>query len=81
MDKKLYGLIDKLERTRSLTCAEYEYLIAHRSREAADALAKKADSTKRQIYGNAIYIRGLIEIGNICKNDCLYCGIRKSNRN
>lgn len=81
MDKKLCELIDKLERTRSLTCAEYEYLIAHRSREAADALAKKADSTRRQIYGNAIYIRGLIEIGNICKNDCLYCGIRKSNRN
>ena len=30
-------------------------------------------------YGNSVYIRGLIEISNICKNDCLYCGIRKSN--
>ena len=33
-----------------------------------------------EVYGKDIYIRGLIEISNICKNDCYYCGIRKSNR-
>ena len=32
-------------------------------------------------YGKDVYIRGLIEFTNYCKNDCLYCGIRKSNRN
>ncbi len=34
----------------------------------------------RTVYGNKIYIRGLIEISNICKNNCYYCGIRKDNR-
>lgn len=41
--------------------------------------AKKADKARKSIYGNAVYVRGLIEIGNVCKNDCFYCGIRKSN--
>ncbi|MBQ9009600.1 MAG: [Clostridia bacterium] len=31
------------------------------------------------MYGTDIFIRGLIEISNICRNDCLYCGIRRSN--
>ena len=34
---------------------------------------------RRTVYGNAVYIRGLIEVSNICKNDCLYCGIRAGN--
>lgn len=42
----------------------------------AAALALKA---RRKHYGNDVYIRGLIEIGNICRNDCYYCGIRRSN--
>ncbi len=42
-------------------------------------LFDKADSVRRQYYGTDVYIRGLIEITNFCKNDCLYCGIRRSN--
>ena len=80
MNGTLYGLIRKLEQTRSLTHTEYEYLITHRSQEAADTLAQKAVSARRQIYGSAVYVRGLIEISNICKNDCLYCRIRRSKR-
>ena len=58
---------------------EYEYLLNNRTPEAAELLAKRADEVRRKIYGNSVFIRGLIEISNICKNDCLYCGIRKSN--
>ena len=36
--------------------------------------------TAAAVYGNRVFIRGLIEISNICKNDCLYCGIRRSNK-
>ncbi len=36
---------------------------------------------RRQHYGNSVYFRGLIEFSSHCKNDCFYCGIRKSNRN
>lgn len=59
--------------------SEYEYLIEKRSDEAAGMLAEKAVEIRKHIYGNAVYVRGLIEISNICKNDCLYCGIRRSN--
>ena len=80
MIEKIIGLIEKLERTRSLTVEEYELLLEHRSDEAAALLAEKADAVRRNIYGNAVFIRGLIEVSNICKNDCLYCGIRRSNK-
>lgn len=46
-----------------------------------EELMKRADEIRRENYGNKVYIRGLIEVSNICKNDCYYCGIRKSNKN
>ena len=46
-----------------------------------ETLATKADAIRRNIYGDDVYIRGLIEFSNYCKNDCFYCGIRKSNKN
>lgn len=76
----ILSIIGKLEKEHTLTLEEYQFLIDNRSDETADILAKKADSVRREIYGNDVFIRGLIEITNICKNDCLYCGIRKSNR-
>lgn len=72
-------LIDKLESEHSLSLAEYEFLLENRSKEATEYLRKKAENVRKSIYGNAVFIRGLIEISNICKNDCFYCGIRKSN--
>ncbi|MCD7773766.1 MAG: [FeFe] hydrogenase H-cluster radical SAM maturase HydE, partial [Ruminococcus sp.] len=38
-----------------------------------------ADEIRRSVYGTDVYTRGLIEFTNYCKNDCLYCGIRRSN--
>ena len=43
-------------------------------------LFQQAVEVRQAIYGRDIYIRGLIELTNYCKNDCLYCGIRRSNR-
>lgn len=60
---------------------DYRFLIEHRTPEAAALLAELAVKARKAIYGNTVYIRGLIEISNVCKNDCLYCGIRRSNRN
>lgn len=60
---------------------DYRFLIEHRTPEAAALLAELAVKARKAIYGNTVYIRGLIEISNVCKNDCLYCGIRCSNRN
>ena len=78
---KLLSLVEKLEKEKSLSLEEYCFLIDNRNEETAKILAEKADKIRREIYGNTVFIRGLIEISNICKNDCLYCGIRRSNRN
>lgn len=77
---KLFSLIEKLEKEKSLSLEEYQYLIENANEEAAAVLAEKADKTRRAIYGNTVFIRGLIEVSNFCKNDCLYCGIRRSNK-
>ena len=75
------NLIEKLASSHSLELHEYEFLIKNYNEEAAKTLRKLADKTRREIYGNKIFVRGLIEISNICRNDCFYCGIRKSNKN
>ena len=77
---KLFSLIDRLEATQSLTLEEYKYLIENRTDEAADYIAQKAQAVRIKIYGKDVYIRGLIELSNICKNNCLYCGIRNANK-
>ncbi|MCL2791042.1 MAG: [FeFe] hydrogenase H-cluster radical SAM maturase HydE [Desulfobulbus sp.] len=39
-----------------------------------------ADAVRRRVYGRDVYLRGLIEVSNICRNNCHYCGIRRGNR-
>lgn len=79
MKNELFSLLDRLERERTLSLAEYEALIAGRTDELAVQAAARADAVRRRIYGTDVYVRGLIEVGNVCRNDCLYCGIRRSN--
>lgn len=81
MDKEILYLIEKLESEKTLTVSEYERLINGRNEESAKLLSEKAVKVRKQIYGNSVFVRGLIEFSNICKNDCLYCGIRRSNSN
>lgn len=70
-------LIDRLEKERRLEKEEWEALIAERAE--AEYLYKRARAAAGKYYGNAVYIRGLIEFTNYCRNDCLYCGIRRGN--
>ena len=74
-------LIDTLEQTQNLTLEEFEYIIENADNDDITYLGKKAEKVKISNYGNKIYIRGLIEISNYCKNNCLYCGIRCANEN
>jgi biotin synthase len=76
---ELFGLAQKLCRNRSLELKEYERLVAGRTPELASFLAEQAVAVRGQVYGNAVFTRGLIEVSSCCKNDCLYCGIRRSN--
>lgn len=75
------NLTDKLEKTKDLTDAEFEKLILSTDKEANDYLAERARAVRESIYKKEVYLRGLIEFTNYCKNDCLYCGIRRSNKN
>ena len=45
-----------------------------------ESLFHAADEVRRERYGDAVFLRGLIEFTNYCKNDCYYCGIRRSNQ-
>ena len=73
-------LIDKLETTSQLTKEEWIALIENRNHDTAQYLFAKARSWQQKYFGNRIYTRGLIEFTNYCKNDCYYCGIRRSNQ-
>lgn len=80
MNKECKNLIYRLFENGTLTAQEYERLIVLRDEKSAALLGQLADRRRREYYGNKIFIRGLIEISNYCKNDCYYCGIRRSNK-
>lgn len=74
-------LIEKLYSTNSLSVEQYEYLVTNRDKESFSLLREYAIKKRKEIYANKVFVRGLVEISNICKHDCYYCGIRKSNKN
>ena len=74
-------LIDRLEQNQVLNKEDFIRLIEKHTPDTDEYLFQKADRLRQENYGNEIYIRGLIELTNYCKNDCIYCGIRRSNRN
>lgn len=81
MTVEIKKIVSRFIETGNLTVPEYEKLILNRDSEIFKILADKALELRHKIYGKDVYIRGLIEISNYCKNDCFYCGIRKSNKN
>ena len=78
---KVTELIDRLQERKMLEREEFIYLIDSLDEASASYLYAKARETSKSVFGNEIYTRGLIEITNFCRNDCYYCGIRRSNRN
>ncbi len=78
---EIYNIAQKLVEAHSLTLAEYEELLLGYNEEIKEYLRVNAEKLRKSVYGNQVFIRGLIEISNICKNNCLYCGIRGGNEN
>lgn len=74
-------LIDKLNKNQNLSREEFIILLENLTEESSQYLFEKARNTSSRFFGNKIYTRGLIEFTNYCKNDCYYCGIRRSNSN
>ena len=73
------SIADKLIETHSLSATEWRALLEHPSNDLAEYLKTNARAVTDRIFGRQVYVRGLIEFTNICRKDCYYCGIRKSN--
>lgn len=74
-------IIDKLYETNNSTREELVFLLNNLTSTDKEHLIEKAHETRMRTYGNTVYLRGLIEFTNYCSRDCIYCGIRKSNKN
>ena len=81
-------LIDKLYITNNLSYEELLFIIENIDNSDYSSsqinyrkyLYQKSCKTRNEYYGNKVFLRGLIELTNYCKNDCYYCGIRCSNK-
>lgn len=73
------SLIDKLFKNNILEREELLYIIDNIDDESIKYLYEKANATRFKYYGKTVFMRGLIEFTNYCRNDCYYCGIRRSN--
>ncbi len=78
---EVINIIEKLKKEQTATKEELVFLLENITDEELKVLRRKAQVTAIMNFRKDIYIRGLIEISNYCKNDCLYCGIRRSNKN
>lgn len=72
-------LIEQLQENQVLSREEYTFLIENCTQKDRELLADKAREVRESYYGKDVYIRGLIEFTNYCKNNCYYCGIRCEN--
>lgn len=79
MGENLTRLIDELAERHELPLDAYERLVAGVTPDLAAYAAERAVAIRREVYGDEVFVRGLIEISSFCKNDCLYCGLRRSN--
>lgn len=77
----LLSLVQKLRTNHDLTDEELFFLVESTDEDVLQHLCRSAAATACQVYGNSIYIRGLIEYTNYCPNDCYYCGLRRDNAN
>nr|MCR5546617.1 [FeFe] hydrogenase H-cluster radical SAM maturase HydE [Lachnospiraceae bacterium] len=78
---ELLSYVNILRKTHDLSDEQFLTLLTTDEEEVRQHLFTEADSVRRENYGTDVYVRGLIEFSNYCKNDCYYCGIRHGNKN
>lgn len=77
----LVEIIDQIKKEQTIYREQLQTLLATTDEQAINYLRDTARKVADDIYGKQVFIRGLIEFTNYCKNDCIYCGIRRSNLN
>ena len=78
-NESLNALVEKTARTHALSLFEITKLLASPSCE--ELLCEAADAVRKAYVGDGVHLRGLIEFSNICRQDCMYCGLRRENGN
>lgn len=80
MRQQIQYIIDTLAQFHTVSDDDFSVLLASDiTDDEIIYLQEKADACRREIYGTDVYIRGLIEFTNYCRNNCYYCGIRRDN--
>ena len=72
-------IVKVVREKQNIDLAQLRILLGETTEENIKYLYKTAREVADEIYGNRVFKRGLIEFTNYCKNDCYYCGIRRSN--
>lgn len=75
----ILDIIKKAEETHDLSKEEIVMLL--KSNDFNDEIYSAADAVRKNYVGDEVHLRGLIEFSNICKRNCLYCGLRRDNKN
>ncbi len=78
---KFQAVLEKAASERQLSKEEIAVLLNAKPGEQQQQLFALADKVREHYHGNAVHLRGIIEFSNYCRNDCHYCGLRRSNKN
>ena len=81
MDTEFKNIVDTLKATQSITRDQFAYLLEKDGEDNREYLFEAAREVAEQVFHKEVYLRGLIEFTNYCKNNCYYCGIRCGNAN
>lgn len=73
------SVVNNIHNSRDISLEELSILLTTDDGELLESLRSTARAVADQVYGNKIFMRGLIELSSFCRNDCLYCGLRRSN--
>ena len=79
MNEEIKSTINKVKQSRNISLEQLKLLLETNDDESIRFMHEEAVKVCQKTYGNQVFIRGLIEFTNFCKNDCYYCGIRRSN--
>lgn len=79
MNEEIKSTINKVKQSRNISLEQLKLLLEINDDEGVRFMREEAVKVCQKTYGNQVFIRGLIEFTNFCKNDCYYCGIRRSN--
>lgn len=79
MNEEIKSTINKVKQSWNISLEQLKLLLETNDDEGIRFMHEEAVKVCQKTYGNQVFIRGLIEFTNFCKNDCYYCGIRRSN--